>query len=108
MNSIFVRKKATFGSFSSIAILAPFHILAPLMSTPIKLTQGKRRANSTVYSPFPQPSSKTMGLELWKYASHQCPFISKDLCFNTEKGYWKTFVKVSISANFSNFPLLIG
>lgn len=65
------------------------------------------RARPTVYSPFPQPNSRIMGLELWKYSSRQWPFMSNGTSLMTENGYWKTFLNVSISANFCSFPLLI-
>ena len=68
---------------------------------------GEHARQSTVYSPLPQPSSRTMGFWLWKYSSRHLPFISKGTFSITEYGYWKTFLNVSISANFCSFPLLI-
>ncbi len=46
------------------ASVAPVHMRAPFMSTPMKFISGYRRANSTVYSPLPQPNSSTIGLSL--------------------------------------------
>src|SRR5665647_959341 len=58
MNSILVLRNAVFLSCFSVEVLAPRHILAPLISMPIKLQAGKRTDKPVVYSPFPQPSSR--------------------------------------------------
>ena len=66
MSSIDVRRKATLASPSCNEALAPVHMRAPLMSTPIKFFCGYLRASPTAYSPLPQPSSSTMGLSFLK------------------------------------------
>lgn len=95
--SILVRKKATFFNPSSNAWVAPVHIRAPLISTPIKLIFGNSFANPTVYSPLPHPSSSTMGLSFLKYISRHRPFISNGTLSATENGYWNTFSYLSMS-----------
>ena len=102
-----VRRNATFGNCSCRACLAPVHIRAPLMSTPMKLTLGNILASPTAYSPLPHPSSSTMGLSLWKNISLHRPFMSNGTFSMAEKGYWKTLLNVSISANFCSFPFPI-
>jgi hypothetical protein len=62
IKSILVLKKTALLSFSSSIIFAPDHIRAPLMSIPMKFRWGKCLAIPTVYSPFPQASSRVMGL----------------------------------------------
>ena len=57
-----------------MAVFAPVQIRFPLISTPIKFLFGKRFAKPTVYSPFPQPSSNTIGLVFLKYSLCQLPF----------------------------------
>ena len=56
-----VRRKATFVKPPARDSVAPVHIRAPLISTPIKFFSGWSRANPTAYSPFPQPNSSTRG-----------------------------------------------
>ena len=85
--SMLVRRKATLASPSSRACLAPVHIRAPLMSTPMKFISGFLRARPTVYSPLPQPSSSTMGFAFLKYISRQWPFISNGTLSTIENGY---------------------
>ena len=57
--------------------VAPDHIREPLISTPIKFLSGNNRPSPTVYSPRPQPNSKTMGRSFPKNDSFHFPFISK-------------------------------
>ena len=71
--SMRVRRKPTLRICRSVAILAPRHMRAPLMSIPMKLRLGSRSASATVYSPLPQPSSSTIGRSLWKKSLCQCP-----------------------------------
>ena len=84
---MFVRRNATFLSPSPSACVAPVHMRAPLMSTPMKLTSGNIFASPTVYSPLPQPNSSTIGLSFLKYISRQCPFMSNGTLSATENGY---------------------
>src|SRR5690554_2609492 len=77
INSICVRKKTTLGRFSSIAVFAPRQKREPLISIPIKFVSGKRRANSTEYSPLPQPNSKTIGWVFLNTSLFQFPFKEK-------------------------------
>ena len=72
--SMRVRRKPTLRICRSVAVLAPRHMRAPLMSIPMKLRLGSRSASATVYSPLPQPSSSTMGLSLRKKSRFQFPF----------------------------------
>ena len=64
MNSMCVRKNATLPSPSRTASVAPLHMRAPFISTPIKFTSGNIRPSPTQYSPRPQPNSRTMELSL--------------------------------------------
>ena len=56
-------------SFSR-AVLAPRQKRAPLISIPIKFLSGFFSANAIVYSPLPQPNSKTIGLSFLKKSFH--------------------------------------
>ena len=89
--SMFVRRNATLRSPSASACVAPVHILAPLMSTPMKFTPGNIRAIPTAYSPLPHPSSTTTGLLLWKKSSRHRPRMGNGMLPATEYGYWNTF-----------------
>ena len=67
IKSIFVLKNLTFVMSSSIADFAPLHNLAPLISILTKFLAKNCLANSTVYSPLPQPSSRIIGLSLLNF-----------------------------------------
>jgi hypothetical protein len=58
MISILVRKKATFVMPSFSASVAPVHIRAPFISTPIKFLSEYIRPSPTVYSPRPVPEEE--------------------------------------------------
>src|SRR5574344_2223072 len=64
MNSIRVLINRALPIDFSVTNLAPFHRRAPLISIPIKFLSGYCMARETVYSPFPHPSSNTIGLSL--------------------------------------------
>ena len=70
INSIWHLRKQTFFKFSEIESFAPFQILAPLMSIPIKFWFGYLEAYENVYSPFPHPSSRIIGLSFLKKFDH--------------------------------------
>ena len=104
------RKKPTFFIPRSVAVFAPRHIRAPLISTPIKFLSGLRSARATVYSPFPQPNSRIIGLSFLKNSLCQLPFsgcsvrnISSN-CGSTKQA------KVLFSANLLSlsFPILFN
>ena len=90
MISIFVRKKATFFMPDSSDSVAPVHMRAPFISTPMKFFSGNMRPNPTVYSPLPQPSSRTMGWSFLKNRPCQFPFMSNGTLSTAEYGYSKT------------------
>ena len=90
INSMCVRRKATFFMSSLSDSVAPVHIRAPLMSTPIKFLLGKSRPKPTVYSPRPQPSSNTIGLSLWKKSSCHRPFIANGSSLTATSAAWNT------------------
>gem|GEM_PF-5152607 len=46
-----------------------------------------------------------MGWSLWKKASPHFPLSGKASCWSRANGYWKTWGKVSISANFASLFL---
>jgi hypothetical protein len=108
MSSIFVRRNATFAIPFSKASLAPVHIRAPFISTPIKFFSGYFRANPTAYSPFPHPNSRTIGLLFLKKSEFHFPFISNPFSRNVEKGNWNTWEKEFISSNFCSLFLPIN
>ena len=70
MKSIFVLRNRTFSIFWSFIVFAPFHILAPFISTPIKFVSGFLFDNPIVYSPLPHPSSSTIGLSFLNSKFH--------------------------------------
>ena len=102
-----VRRKATFFIPCCRASWAPVHMRAPLISTPMKFLEGQRRPSPTVYSPRPHPSSRTMGLSLWKKSECHLPLRGKSPCCITAKGHSMTSGLAAISANFANFPFPI-
>ena len=109
MFSISVRRKATLPNFSFKACVAPVHILAPFMSTPMKLRSEQFCASPTAYSPLPHPSSRVMGLELPKTSAFHFPRIGHSAFSRTWNGYSKTFGYACMSANFASlfFPIFI-
>ena len=106
MSSIWVLKNATLGISSSMAVFAPLQNLAPLISIPTKFLSGYFFANPRVYSPRPQPNSKTKGWSFLKTLSFHCPLISKSPSTNSSRVGWYTFEKVSFSLNLLSLFLL--
>ena len=107
ISSILVRRNATLAMPSCTDCLAPVHIRAPLMSTPMKLRSANFFAMPTAYSPLPQPSSRTMGLSFLKNSVFHFPFNGNGPFCNSANGYWNTLGNVSISPNFFNLFLPI-
>ena len=62
---------------SLTASLAPFHIRAPLTSTPKKFFSGYFLDKPTEYSPLPQPNSTTKGLSFLNTSDFHLPWIEK-------------------------------
>ena len=106
-SSMDVRRKATLVMPARRAAVAPVHILAPFMSMPMKLREASARAMPTVYSPLPQPSSRTIGRSLPKKSAPQRPRSAKGSAERGPKGYWRTRGFCSRSANFLSLFLPI-
>src|SRR3990170_2816159 len=101
MNSICVRRKATLCRFFSCAFFDPLQMRAPFISTPIKFLFGYFSARPIEYSPFPQPSSSTIGFSFLKYSLFHFPLSLKSVFLSVKRNSC-TFSKVRSSAKRCN------